>query len=207
MPKRKSSIVHVLNDDELRNLVVKFDSVSQILTHLDVHSGSMFRVLKQRIIALGIDEKFRNSQFWNRNKTVISDSRLGNSNRLLTSDSTASTSYVRKLLIKEFSYKEICSRCKIEMWEGEKLPVELDHINGDNRDNRLKNLRFLCPNCHSLTKTWRGRNKNTGTKVVSDDALRDALVQTKNIRQALLSVGLTPKGGNYSRCYNLISPA
>lgn len=39
-----------------------------------------------------------------------------------------------------------------------RLPLELDHINGDSRDNRLENLRILCPNCHSLKPTHRGRN-------------------------------------------------
>ncbi len=40
-----------------------------------------------------------------------------------------------------------------------RIPVELDHINGDRHDNRLINLRVLCPNCHSLKTTHRGRNK------------------------------------------------
>jgi len=37
--------------------------------------------------------------------------------------------------------------------------LELDHIDGNNKNNTLKNLRWLCPNCHSMTSTWRGRNK------------------------------------------------
>ncbi|MGB4076287.1 MAG: HNH endonuclease [Minisyncoccia bacterium] len=39
------------------------------------------------------------------------------------------------------------------------MPVELDHVNGDRHDNRIENLRILCPNCHSLKPTHRGRNK------------------------------------------------
>ena len=38
------------------------------------------------------------------------------------------------------------------------MPLQLDHVNGDRRDNRLENLRILCPNCHALTDTWCGRN-------------------------------------------------
>ena len=41
-----------------------------------------------------------------------------------------------------------------------RIPLELDHINGDRHDNRIKNLRILCPNCHSLQPTHRGRNMN-----------------------------------------------
>jgi hypothetical protein len=44
-------------------------------------------------------------------------------------------------------------------WQGEPLKLEVDHVNGDWRDNRLTNLRFLCPNCHATTDTYRGRGK------------------------------------------------
>lgn len=42
-----------------------------------------------------------------------------------------------------------------------RIPIELDHVNGDSKDNRLENLRILCPNCHSLKPTHRGRNRKT----------------------------------------------
>lgn len=46
-----------------------------------------------------------------------------------------------------------CSRCLREDWQGKLIPLELDHVNGDRDDNRLENLRLLCPNCHALTDT------------------------------------------------------
>ena len=55
-----------------------------------------------------------------------------------------------------FDYK--CEWCNVENeWNNKELILELDHINGDNSDNRIENLRLLCPNCHSQTKTFRGR--------------------------------------------------
>ncbi|MFM9610941.1 HNH endonuclease signature motif containing protein [Streptomyces niveiscabiei] len=55
---------------------------------------------------------------------------------------------------------EQCAFCGIEaVWLGEPLPLEVDHISGDWRDNRIGNLRFLCPNCHSTTDSYRGRGK------------------------------------------------
>ena len=43
-------------------------------------------------------------------------------------------------------------------WKGEKLILVLDHINGINNDNRLKNLRFVCPNCESQLPTYKSKN-------------------------------------------------
>lgn len=55
---------------------------------------------------------------------------------------------------------ERCGLCGIEpLWRGRPLPLEIDHVDGDWRNNRAENLRFLCPNCHSATDTYRGRAK------------------------------------------------
>ena len=51
-----------------------------------------------------------------------------------------------------------CKECGIKEWNKKEIALELDHINGKRDDHRLENLRFLCPNCHSQTKTFRGKN-------------------------------------------------
>lgn len=69
----------------------------------------------------------------------------------------------------------------------------------------LENLQVLCPNCHALTNNYKGKNqkKQDGLKV-SEEALVEALREAPNIRQALLRVGLTAKGANYTRANELI---
>ncbi|MDQ0581289.1 HNH endonuclease signature motif containing protein [Streptomyces rishiriensis] len=55
---------------------------------------------------------------------------------------------------------ERCGLCGLEaVWQGRPLPLEVDHVDGNWRDNRIENLRFLCPNCHSTTESYRGRGK------------------------------------------------
>ena len=107
-----------------------------------------------------------------------------------------------------FEYKCSSEKCGITDWHGNYLTLELDHINGTRSDNRQENLRWLCPNCHSQTPTFRGYNKKLGgKKKVSDQELLTALTECSNIRQALQKVGLSAKGGNYERATKLLKNA
>lgn len=66
---------------------------------------------------------------------------------------------LKKRLLKENILDDKCDICGIDEWNGKKLIMQLDHINGISNDHRLENIRLLCPNCHSQTDTWCGRNK------------------------------------------------
>lgn len=98
-----------------------------------------------------------------------------------------------------------CESCGLSEWLEKPITLELEHVDGDNQNNIKENLKLLCPNCHSFTETWKGRNISKNNVVVSDSDFIEALKNTKNIRQALLKLGLTPKGGNYQRAYDLIN--
>ena len=83
---------------------------------------------------------------------------------ILTINSNFQSNKLRKRLINEGYLEPVCSSCSLTEWQGVPIPLELDHINGTNTDNRLMNLRLLCPNCHALTSNYRGKNWGKATK-------------------------------------------
>lgn len=105
-----------------------------------------------------------------------------------------------RIILYEQNYR--CIICNIKDWCGQPLTLHLDHINGDNTNNKRENLRYICPNCHSQTKTYCG--KNIKKKPVSDKKFKKALKTSKNIYQALIKCNLVPKGANYIRAKKLL---
>jgi 5-methylcytosine-specific restriction endonuclease McrA len=65
---------------------------------------------------------------------------------------------LKNRLLKEGIIKNVCSVCGITEWNGKKLVMELDHIDGNRTNHKLNNLRMLCPNCHAQTETYRAKN-------------------------------------------------
>lgn len=94
-----------------------------------------------------------------------------------------------------------CEVCGCDgKWQNGQISLELDHKDGDNSNNEISNLRYLCPNCHALTSTYRGRNKTTVIyNILPEEDFIKALQSTPNIRQALIKLKLAPAGANYKR--------
>ena len=79
---------------------------------------------------------------------------------LIKNSPVKNKTHLKKRLIREGRLKNRCVHCGIgPVWRGKPLTLEMDHINGDNCDNRLHNLRILCLNCHAQTPTFRRSKK------------------------------------------------
>jgi 5-methylcytosine-specific restriction endonuclease McrA len=77
---------------------------------------------------------------------------------ILTVNSPYKSSKLKDRLIAA-GYKDArCEACGLAEWKGKPIPLELHHLNGDSTDNRIENIRILCPNCHAQTPTYRGKN-------------------------------------------------
>lgn len=88
------------------------------------------------------------------------DYTLENKDEVFCKESVRNRNSLKKLIFKHNLIPYICDICKLEpIWNGKKLVLRLDHIDGDTYNNLLTNLRFLCPNCDSQTDSFCGKNK------------------------------------------------
>ncbi len=115
--------------------------------------------LKHRLVALGEPFDTLNGQGWAAGRVRGPKRPLS---QLLVEGRLVSSVFLKKRLVAEGVLPWQCALCSLTEWSGEPVPLELDHVSGDRYDNRLENLRLLCPNCHALTPTYRGRNIGKG---------------------------------------------
>ena len=193
--------------EELEKAAKQSCSASEMLRVLGLSSksSSMITNIRKLVIANGIDISHWTGQLWSKGKTALDDKRVRRKSieEVFCENSNAAPSYVRSLILKKKLLEYKCSKDKCNnsgQWLDEPLKLQLDHVNGVRTDHRLENLRWLCPNCHSQTDTYGGKNRNKNK--VSDGKLLEALKSSKNIHQAIQKVGLL-NGRNYKRAKNL----
>ena len=81
---------------------------------------------------------------------------------------------LKRLLLDAGVKREACERCGIDEWRGRRLSIALHHINGEPGDKRLENIQLLCPNCHSQTENYGGRNRHSVRNSAANILRREA---------------------------------
>ena len=155
MNKRKASKVYKVSDDEFKEIIANNYSYSDCLRALGLKTrgGSSTDLLKQRIKELNCS-----IEHFNRGKNSSTYKKYTTDEILVENSLYTNTANLKKRLVKEGILQYKCACCGISDWLDKPIVLQLDHINGNNKDNRINNLRLLCPNCHSQTDTYAGKN-------------------------------------------------
>lgn len=182
--------------DDLQKIVKESFSFREVANKCgySMTGGSSIKSIKEMISYYNFDTSHFLGQGWNKNNFDYSRFKNGQSIKVAGA---------LKALTNLRGYK--CEQCLNETWNGDKIPLEIHHKDGNNLNNELNNLQLLCPNCHAQTENWRGKNVQNKIKriEISDEDFAEALKNNSSIRQALISLGLSPKGGNYTRAYEI----
>jgi hypothetical protein len=145
-------------------------------------SGGNYRSFRIYSIRFGgVDSSHFTGQAWNKGKKTRTNKVIDLKDILTINSTYTNMSCLKGRLFREGLLKNSCYECDfLPMWRGKPMTLSLDHINGDSTDNRIENLRILCPNCHSQTETF--GSKNNKEYVVSDNELKE-LVNSKSLKE------------------------
>lgn len=122
-------------------------------------SGGNYRIMHNAIEKYSIDISHFTGQGWNVG-LAFKPFKEKPISEILVLGSSYQSSKLKHRLLKEGLKSRICECCGLSEWRGVSIPLEVHHVNGNNKDNRLENLQLLCPNCHALTDSYRGKNKS-----------------------------------------------
>lgn len=146
-------LMYSISDEDFLSLIRRSGSIKDVLQELGYTntSGQSNLLFHQRCKELNIDwKKELRTKNQKREKRTFEN--------VFCENSTVNQSTLRSWYLKNEYVDYKCAICGISEWNGQELSLRLDHINGVNNDNRLANLRWLCPNCDSQQDTYCGRN-------------------------------------------------
>lgn len=147
----KETIMSKITDEEFQIVVEESSSLREIAIKCGYsnYSGASSNIVKTRIEK----QNLLTDHFKRKTPEIRSDEQV------FISDSPIDQSSLRRRYFKGKFSDYRCSICEQEpIWQNKELVLTLDHINGHNRDNRLENLRWVCPNCDRQLDTFAGKN-------------------------------------------------
>lgn len=153
--------------DELRRAVADSRSIRQVIKKLKlIPAGGNYKQIEKYIKENSLSTDHFLGQGWNLGLDFVPNPAIP-LKKILIKESNFQTHKLKKRLFKEKVKQERCEICGwAEVSADGRIPLELNHKNGDPHDHRLKNLEILCPNCHSLKPHYRGSKLKNEARVV-----------------------------------------
>ncbi|WP_046508444.1 HNH endonuclease [Streptomyces odonnellii] len=154
--RRYGYLPGTLPRDELAPAVTSSTSLAGVLKLLGLPNGGASRALVKRSIAAhGLSSAHFTGQAHNRGVPSARRKPAAEILRCLTPGAPRTKTAMLRRALDEVGLPHVCDECGIvDTWQGRRLVLEIDHISGDRLDNRIENLRYLCPSCHSQTSTF-----------------------------------------------------
>lgn len=141
----------LFSNDEIIKIIEESESLKEVIKKIGYQHQNSYVLLKSELRKRNIKipkYKSKSNGIYKKKKNE----------EVFIKNSTAARSTLKNRIIKENIIKYECLKCKNDgNWLNEKLSLQIEHINGINNDNRIENLCFLCPNCHSQTETFSGK--------------------------------------------------
>lgn len=156
--------------ESLEAIIKECNNMSDLCRKLGIKpKGGGYYVARKLIEKYELDVNHFSRQPWNKGiKYRTKENRIRTMDEVLTENSRIESYQLKKRLFNNGYKEKKCESCKNTEWMGKPIKLELHHINGNHFDNRLENLQILCPNCHSYTNTFRG--KNQGRYIEKDES-------------------------------------
>lgn len=160
---RNKSKIYNISKEEMKEWLNNHSDMNELFDFIGFRrAGGNLKTVQKYMIENNLEEDYKIFR-----KKVLENGhkKAGQSNQVLFEDmfcenSKINRSAAKKRIIKDSLIEYKCAICGNKgEWNGKKLVLQLDHINGIYNDHRLENLRFLCPNCHSQTETFCGSNR------------------------------------------------
>ena len=156
MTPKNSGLAYKLTDEQFTKIIKESTSCIEAMRKMGFKcvAGNARNTVKRRIAELNI-----NIEHWSDNTKNAHFVNKYSDEEYFRAGVARNGNHTRNRLRQDKLIPYVCACCgNAGEWNGRELILQVDHINGDHNDNRLENLRFLCPNCHSQTETFAGKN-------------------------------------------------